>query len=177
MLTRSVSGLIPGCLYSPFLPFLPRLLNLSSLQEAIISCFFSPSSNWDFHFHRNLQDPKTVELASLVSPIQDIQLFPSRSDFRQWNPSSNGLFSVLLLRSFGSILPNPFPLKAIWLPLIPSKIQEFQWKISSKRAPTLDVVKCFLMPILYASLWRKPSSICFFTSHLLGDNGAKFSRQ
>lgn len=90
----------------------PRLYNLSSLKDCLISSFKFSDNSWNFHFHRNLRDSEVGYLANLLVLIQPFQTSPPCSDLRLWSTSSSGVFSV---SSFFSAIclpspPHPFPI-------------------------------------------------------------------
>lgn len=115
------------------------------MESSVISCFLSLSSNWEFHFPRNIRDSEIDELSSLLNHIQNFHLSPSRSASRFWSLSASGLyfvlpFPLLFLTSHPQFF---FPYKTIWFSRIPSKILAFLGKIAWNPSPTLDVVQSF----------------------------------
>lgn len=99
--TKFVSDSILGSIFCSSSRY-PRLFNISTLKADIVSRLLTSSSNWDFHFRRNLTDSE-AELFSLIVLLQN-RLSSSCSDFRQWSLTSSGIFSVSFFTLFSLLL-------------------------------------------------------------------------
>lgn len=170
MATKFASGLVPGSTLN--LSLLVSLVSLIFLSKPeVISHFLSPSSDWDFHFRRNLRDIEVAELFSLLVRLQNFCLSPSCPDVCIWSLTSSSLFSV---SSFSPLFlpPHPRPLsptKLFGLLRFPLKSKRFfgklfgivrpSWISSNPSTPTLP---CWLMFVLFVSQLRNPLTIFFY---------------
>lgn len=107
-----------------------KSFNLSIFKADVISCFLSPSSDWDFHFRRNLRDPEVVELSSLLILLRNSHLSPSHSDARLWSLTSSVLFFVSSLFSvLSALIFGLFPHKTVWISPLLLKFKHFFGKL------------------------------------------------
>lgn len=147
----------------------PSLFYLSILKAEVISHFLTSSSDWDFHFLRNLQTPKLLNcLPSLLSFRILVSLPPVRRlVFRLSLPRAYSP-SLFFPCSFYPLIYGLFPHKTVWTYPIPSKVQVFLWEVawiepplwisSHLLTPTLPFC---LMPVLFVFLLRNLPTIFF----------------
>ena len=79
----------------------PSLFRLSVLKAQPISAFLDgPSTqvagttNWNFHFPRNLLDSEIKQLQDLLQILERLTLCPTVEDKRVWLADSSGIFFV-----------------------------------------------------------------------------------